>query len=296
MGFGLCFGSIGIGKCDGSEPTSTTFTNNETLVNNFFEEISQKFDITMQSDATVQNTAQIGERVIVADVGKNSKVNVKTNIDQKAEAELVQKLNALINEILESNESSDVKLDALATISQNSESSKLLKEASGNVSVNNSTRIENITSTVKQLQTFLNVLSSATVRNEIKIDKLNLKVSTEQGAEFNMVDNIKQVASYYNEQLIDLVNSSETCKETGLTQELVAEIEAEQKVQETGLIESATKGFSSIITSWMLPAILVVVAIIVLIIMVNLVKVFKVKRETSLVNGGYLEDIEILDL
>lgn len=291
MGFGLCFGNIGLGKCDDSEPTSTTFTNDVSLVNSFLEQVTQTVSMNMESTTTASNSASIGDRTIVATVGKNAKLNVGSDVNQTAEARTVQTMTAVLTEILKSNESSDVKLDALATVAQNSESSKLLESASaGNVDIVNTSKTENISTTIKQLSTFLNVMSELSANNNVEIGALSMNVKLQQGAELTLKDKINQNSRAYADQLIDLVNSSETCRTFGVTQDIVSDIEAEQTSKETGLTESLGNTFSKIIGTWLLPVIGVIVAIIIFIVMINMVKAYRIRRETASYGGSWDEE------
>lgn len=287
MGFGLCFGSIGIGKCDKSEPTSITFTNDETVVNNFLEQVVQTVLLSLESNTTVSNDATIGKTYISGKIGKDATIDISNTIDQKADVKVLQTMNLLIKEILNSSEKADVKLDALATISQNSESSKILEKASaGATNISNSSKTENISTTIKQLQTFLNVLAETSAKNNITIQGLTIdNVEMEKGSAIDYHNTAKQTANAYVQQMIDLVNSSETCRNLGVTNQLISDIEAEQTAKDKGLAESITSGVAKIFTAWMIPIIGIVVVLIVLILMVNLVKAFRVNRETKLSGG-----------
>lgn len=287
MGFGLCFGSIGIGKCDKSEPTSITFTNDETVVNNFLEQVVQTVSLSLESNTTVSNDATIGKTYISGKIGKDATIDISNTIDQKADVKVLQTMNLLIKEILNSSEKADVKLDALATISQNSESSKILEKASaGATNISNSSKTENISTTIKQLQTFLNVLAETSAKNNITIQGLTIdNVEMEKGSSIDYHNTAKQTANAYVKQMIDLVNSSETCRNLGVTNQLISDIEAEQTAKDKGLAESITSGVAKIFTAWMIPIIGIVVVLIILILMVNLVKAFRVNRETKLSGG-----------
>lgn len=287
MGFGLCFGSIGIGKCDKSEPTSITFTNDETVVNNFLEQVVQTVSLSLESNTTVSNDATIGKTYISGKIGKDATIDISNTIDQKADVKVLQTMNLLIKEILNSSEKADVKLDALATISQNSESSKILEKASaGATNISNSSKTENISTTIKQLQTFLNVLAETSAKNNITIQGLTIdNVEMEKGSAIDYHNTAKQTANAYVQQMIDLVNSSETCRNLGVTNQLISDIEAEQTAKDKGLAESITSGVAKIFTAWMIPIIGIVVVLIILILMVNLVKAFRVNRETKLSGG-----------
>lgn len=287
MGFGLCFGSIGIGKCDKSEPTSITFTNDETVVNNFLEQVVQTVSLSLESNTTVSNDATIGKTYISGKIGKDATIDISNTIDQKADVKVLQTMNLLIKEILNSSEKADVKLDALATISQNSESSKILEKASaGATNISNSSKTENISTTIKQLQTFLNVLAETSAKNNITIQGLTIdNVEMGKGSAIDYHNTAKQTANAYVQQMIDLVNSSETCRNLGVTNQLISDIEAEQTAKDKGLAESITSGVAKIFTAWMIPIIGIVVVLIILILMVNLVKAFRVNRETKLSGG-----------
>lgn len=287
MGFGLCFGSIGIGKCDKSEPTSITFTNDETVVNNFLEQVVQTVSLSMDSNTSVSNDATIGKTYISGKIGKGATIDISNDVDQKADVKVIQTMNLLIKEILNSSEKADVKLDALATISQNSESSKILEKASaGATNISNASKTENISTTIKQLQTFLNVLAETSAKNNLTIEGIIIdNVEMEKGSAINYHNTAKQTAKAYVQQMIDLVNSSETCRNLGVTNQLISDIEAEQTAKDKGLAESITSGVAKIFTAWMIPIIGIVVVLIILILMVNLVKAFRVNRETKLSGG-----------
>lgn len=287
MGFGLCFGSIGIGKCDKSEPTSITFTNDETVVNNFLEQVVQTVSLSMDSNTSVSNDATIGKTYISGKIGKGATIDISNDVDQKADVKVIQTMNLLIKEILNSSEKADVKLDALATISQNSESSKILEKASaGATNISNASKTENISTTIKQLQTFLNVLAETSAKNNLTIEGIIIdNVEIEKGSAINYHNTAKQTAKAYVQQMIDLVNSSETCRNLGVTNQLISDIEAEQTAKDKGLAESITSGVAKIFTAWMIPIIGIVVVLIILILMVNLVKAFRVNRETKLSGG-----------
>lgn len=266
----------------------TTFTNNQTIVNEFLEEICQTVSINMNSNMQINNTANIGDRKIVASVGKNGSVDVGSNISQSAEAKVVQTLSAVINEILNSTESSDLKLDAIGTVSQTAESSKLLSNVkSGNVNINNNSYTNNVSKSVKNIQAFLNVLSQAEVKNKVNIGNLDLTVKVEQNGDFNLVDNILQHATYYNEQLIDLVNSSETCRNLGVTQDIITDIIANQKTEETGVIENVGSMFGNIWDGIKGSIVAIIIAIIALIIIIYIFKTIKAKYELTLGSGLY---------
>ena len=287
MGFGLCFGSIGIGKCDKSEPTSITFTNDETVVNNFLEQVVQTVSLSMDSNTSVSNDTTIGKTYISGKIGKGATIDISNDVDQKADVKVIQTMNLLIKEILNSSEKADVKLDALATISQNSESSKILEKASaGATNISNASKTENISTTIKQLQTFLNVLAETSAKNNLTIEGIIIdNVEMEKGSAINYHNTAKQTAKAYVEQMIDLVNSSETCRNLGVTNQLISDIEAEQTAKDKGLAESITSGVAKIFTAWMIPIIGIVVVLIILILMVNLVKAFRINRETKLSGG-----------
>lgn len=287
MGFGLCFGSIGIGKCDKSEPTSITFTNDETVVNNFLEQVVQTVSLSMDSNTSVSNDATIGKTYISGKIGKGATIDISNDVDQKADVKVIQTMNLLIKEILNSSEKADVKLDALATISQNSESSKILEKASaGATNISNASKTENISTTIKQLQTFLNVLAETSAKNNLTIEGIIIdNVEMEKGSAINYHNTAKQTAKAYVQQMIDLVNSSETCRNLGVTNQLISDIEAEQTAKDKGLAESITSGVAKIFTAWMIPIIGIVVVLIILILMVNLVKAFRINRETKLSGG-----------
>lgn len=268
----------------------TTFTNNQTLVNEFLEEVCQTVSINMKSNTQISNTANIGDRKIVASVGKSGSVSVGSNISQTAEGKVVQTLSTVINEILQSSESSDLKLDAIGTVLQTDESSKLLTNASGgNVDITNNSYTKNVSKSVKDIQTFLNVLSQAEVKNEVNIGTLDLTVKVNQNGNFDLVDNVSQHATYYNEQLIDLVNNSETCRNLGVTQDIISDLEATQKTKETGAIESVGGMFGNIwgtvLKGFMGPIVAIVVAIVILIIVVYIFKIIKAKNDGSLGGG-----------
>lgn len=266
----------------------TTFTNNQTTVNEFLEEVCQTVSINMSSNTQINNTANIGDRKIVASVGKNGSVDVGSNITQTAEAKAVQTLSAVINEILKSAESSDIKLDAIGTVSQTAESSKFLSGSkSGNVDITNNAYTNNVSESVKNIQTFLNALSQAEIKNEVNIGNLDLTVKVEQNGDFNLVDNVTQHATYYNDQLIDLVNNSETCRNLGVTQDIITDIIANQENKETGVIENVGGMFSGIWSGILSPIVAIVVAIVVLIIIVYIFKVIKAKHDSSLEGGIY---------
>ena len=287
MGFGLCFGSIGIGKCDKSEPTSITFTNDETVVNNFLEQVVQTVSLSMDSNTSVSNDATIGKTYISGKIGKGATIDISNDVDQKADVKVIQTMNLLIKEILNSSEKADVKLDALATISQNSESSKIVEKASaGATNISNASKTENISTTIKQLQTFLNVLAETSAKNNLTIEGIIIdNVEMEKGSAINYHNTAKQTAKAYVQQMIDLVNSSETCRNLGITNQLISDIEAEQTAKDKGLAESITSGVAKIFTAWMIPIIGIVVVLIILILMVNLVKAFRINRETKLSGG-----------
>lgn len=272
---------------------SCVFTNNVEQVSQFVQRIEQAVNLKIESNTTVSNTAEIGERKIVAKVDGGN-VKVGSDIKQTAEMKQIQKMTIMINEILESAESADMKLDALATVAQTSDNSNVISGIIGqsggsDVNTTNDVRIKNITDLTKAMSISLTSLAKAEVTNEAKIDNLDLQVEVGKDGEFELVDKIEQKAQFYNEQLINLVNESETCRELGITQDLTADIEAEQENSNRGIIDSATTGAAKVTSSWILslmsPILVGVAAIVVLIIVVGLFKIFKTKRETTI--GGW---------
>ena len=241
----------------------------------------------MDSNTSVSNDTTIGKTYISGKIGKGATIDISNDVDQKADVKVIQTMNLLIKEILNSSEKADVKLDALATISQNSESSKILEKASaGATNISNASKTENISTTIKQLQTFLNVLAETSAKNNLTIEGIIIdNVEMEKGSAINYHNTAKQTAKAYVEQMIDLVNSSETCRNLGVTNQLISDIEAEQTAKDKGLAESITSGVAKIFTAWMIPIIGIVVVLIILILMVNLVKAFRINRETKLSGG-----------
>ena len=132
----------------------------------------------------------------------------------------------------------------------------------------------------------MNVLAETSAKNNLTIEGIIIdNVEMEKGSAINYHNTAKQTAKAYVEQMIDLVNSSETCRNLGVTNQLISDIEAEQTAKDKGLAESITSGVAKIFTAWMIPIIGIVVVLIILILMVNLVKAFRINRETKLSGG-----------
>lgn len=270
----------------GSPTLSTTFNSTSESLNTFLVNVCNTVDLNISSQTSLSNQANIQQRNFNVG-GSGNKVQTSTNVDQSIDSKNIQVITSIISEILKADELADLKLDALATVTQKAESSSILKEAKGsNTSVNATTKSTSTTNVIKNMNTTLNNIARVSVENKVNIKGMNVNV-TGFGNSLKVEDNVKQISKQYTNQLIDLVNKSETCRELSITEDVVSELEASQETKEKGLIETLTEGWSKVLGTFMIPIIVVGVVIVMAVIGIVAAKIFKTKRETSFEGGDY---------
>jgi hypothetical protein len=249
MSWGLCFGGIGIGKCDSGDNTevSTTFTQNNETVMELLNEVVQEFEANQESNVSGSNTTNIGTiraASMVADgVGSENRISVTS--DQSALIDAVSQITSLIEILQQTSASSDAKLDALATITAAAENTSVLASTStaSDTLVNNRTDIKQ--KNISKISNTLNQIAVVAGQNYMGLEGIDLGPMIAQNGGKNIVEvAITQKIEVYNKMLMDLVDTSSAIANASNSAQLKADIEEMLKTQQQGVIDSIGKGIS----------------------------------------------------
>lgn len=249
MVFGICFGGIGIGKCDEGDNTEvvTTFTQNNETVMELLNEIVQEFEANQESNVNSSNTTDIGKikaGTMLADgPGSENKISVTTN--QMALIDAVSQITSLVEILQQISASSDAKLDALATITSAVENTSALASTStaSDTLINSKTDVKQ--KNISQISNTLNQLAVVAGQNYMGLEGIEVGSMIAQNGGKNIIEvAIIQRIELYNKMLMDLVDTSSSIANSSNSTKLKADIEEMLKAQQQGIIDSIGKGVS----------------------------------------------------
>lgn len=255
---GLCLGLVKIGSCGKSSPTvESKFSQNVETVNKLFNEINQTLNTEVKNDVQSKN------KLVITNV-KNYGSKLKLTAEQQATAESLQSLSQVINMILDSNYSSDVKLDALLNLSNDVKNDgNIFNKATSSELTDINIKTQNEYETITNLNNNLRIIAEVIAENDMIIDGIELK----NGAETEL--RLIQSANSMSSQVQDLVNDldSQISEEDKL--KVSDEIEKSMSSESTGIASSVAEKTGK---SMIIIVIVIVVSLLVLIFGFYLIK------------------------
>ena len=248
---GLCLGLVKVGNCGKSTPTvESKFSQNVENVNKLFNEINQQLNTEVKNEVSAKN------KLVISNI-KNSGSKLKLTAEQQAKAESLQTLNQVINMILDSNYSSDVKLDALINLSNDVKNDgNIFNKATSSELTDINLKNQNEVQTITNLNNNLRIIAQVIAENEMIIDGIELK----NGAETEL--RLVQSANSMSSQVQDLVNDldSQLSEEDKIA--VSDEIEKSMSSESTGIATSVSKNIKS---TTIITTIIIIVAILILV-------------------------------
>lgn len=238
MGFCL----LGIGDCDNGTEVINKFSKKTDVVNKLLTETKQETAAAQSAAASAVNKAEVGDRNL-SGVKVDGKLDASTTIQQTAEAKVTQSVAMMIEAIMKSDADSDVKLDAMSTITNamKTEDSGLTKTSSKD-ETEQITNVENISESISKMSTTMNQFAESCATNEIKVGNLTLKdVVVGKDGKIDVSVNTKQIASAYSEQIADLVGKSETVTKSGQKAEIIDKLTKTIETEHTGTLSTGIK-------------------------------------------------------
>lgn len=212
---------------DDSKPTvETNFSQDNEQVVNLLNEVIN--DISMDMETNVEVGNKIGKRKIV--VGDNSTYN--SDIKQTATSQLASTYKEIIEQVMDSDADTNVKLDALAAVTQAVKNDGTFLQGNDssatNIHLKNSdqTNLSNIQKLNQNLKLAMNIC----VVNEIG----DTDVKLGKNATFN--EKINHTASSISESLIDMIIDDDSTLSDKEKNEYKSQIESNNKAEGTGLI------------------------------------------------------------
>ena len=212
---------------DNSKPTvETKFSqDNERVVNLLNETIT---NISMDMETNVEVGNKIGKRKIVVKDGGT----YNSDITQTATSQLASTYKEIIEQVMDSDADTNVKLDALAAVTQAVKNDGTFLQGNDssatNIQLKNSDQT-NLTN-IQQLNQNLKLAMSMCVVNEI--DDSDITVG--KNGTFN--EKINQTASSISENLIDMIIDDDSTLSDKEKNEYKSQIESNNKAEGTGLI------------------------------------------------------------
>jgi len=212
---------------DNSKPTvETNFSqDNESVVNLLNEVIN---DVSVDMETTVETGNKIGNRKIVVKDGGTYNSNIK----QSATSQVASAYKTIIEQLMDTDADTNVKLDALAAVSQAVKNDGTFLQgndsAATNIHLKNSDQT-NLTNIQKLNQNLKLAMSICTV-NEIG----DSNITVGKNATFN--ENIEQSATTISENLVDMIIDDTSTLSDKEKKEYKSQIDSNNQAEGTGVI------------------------------------------------------------
>ena len=253
----------------------TKYSGKTDIVHEYLVEILNKNEQNFDSYNSNYNSYSSGDKNITVMKSKNTKFTSNNSSNQIVIAAFTATMSDMFNDAMTVSNDAKVNLDVLANLSNALESSKVLKSASGEVSIN---EITNISSKSKDIQSIINAAnycSTQKCENEVMLGNVNVSVISSTNTWIELNENIDQSIMSNTETIASLAKEANILSEREIENIVKKTLSAEQTVDEKGVGETLSNGFMS---GLIVPIVIGVVVIIVIFLMFVFILIFALKK------------------
>ena len=245
-------------------PVSTTFSTEETIVENYNKEIKTRVESEISSYNESINNVKIGGDVINSDI----------NIDQLNVINITQEGSMRIQYAMESDVSDDVKLDLIRTALTDVENSKLIGKTGAYSEGDLELTKENYQNICNEMAYVLNVLTESSSINNVEFNNvINSHINISQVNKSNIKAINKLMADYADKN--NLEYSSITDEEDNIKNDIkTSGLVSEFSKMINDLVGNVTDFFGSLGINailLLLSPIIIIIVIVVLILLIKLI-------------------------
>ena len=243
-------------------PVSTTFSTEETIVENYNKEIKTRVESEISSYNESINNVKIGGDVINSDI----------NIDQLNVINITQEGSMRIQYAMESDVSDDVKLDLIRTALTDVENSKLIGKTGAYSEGDLELTKENYQNICNEMAYVLNVLTESSSINNVEFNNvINSHINISQVNKSNIKAINKLMADYADKN--NLEYSSITDEEDNIKNDIkTSGLVSEFSKMINDLVGNVTDFFGSIGINTILLLLSPIIIIIVIVVLILLIK------------------------
>jgi hypothetical protein len=231
-----------------STPTAVTKYSHDTQkINDILRDLQTKSETNYSNYTNAYNKASNGKMTVVVQDAENTNLKFKNKTQQIINAAVTNCYADAFESILKSTYGDDVKLDALASISNSAVDSSVFEDNGSDVDVR---IIDDVTTTVQDVQSIINSVnfcSSTKINNEASFEDIEVLIQRAKNTTLSDERQIQQIIVMNTNSIAEIARNATSLTDTQLKEIVNNTLDANQSTDTKGFIENTGNAAGNVI-------------------------------------------------